>query len=318
MTSKPWIGAADAQRLTTGHFQQAAEPHGIEPAALMAVWDVEASGSGFNVDGSLKRRFEPHHMKPVKMTWRGSLALPEAQRTLMFDEAFDRSPEAALRATSFGGPQIMGFNAVAAGFPTALAMVEAMAASEYAHLTAFITLAKTWGLLPALRAKDWLAFAKRWNGTGQPEVYARKIEAAYRRRSGGKTSPVVLRVGDRGDEVRQLQRLLGLPVDGAFGPETHTAVIAFQGLRGLTPDGEVGAMTWGALTKEPPAKATPTTALVDRADKVVAVGGAGVAALEGARRALPDDLFLILAYVAFGVAVAWGVRWLYRRWRDGW
>ena len=61
----------------------------------------------------------------------------------------------------------------------------------------------------------------------------------------------MLRLGDRGDDVRTLQRALGMTgdqVDGSFGPKTKAAVEAFQRKRGLTPvDGIVGPKTWDAL-----------------------------------------------------------------------
>lgn len=64
----------------------------------------------------------------------------------------------------------------------------------------------------------------------------------------------VLRMGDRGEEVRLLQHMLilrGVPVgggtDGVFGPGTNHAVVAFQGQRRLTQDGIVGPRTWNAL-----------------------------------------------------------------------
>ncbi len=59
----------------------------------------------------------------------------------------------------------------------------------------------------------------------------------------------VLKVGDTGDLVLSLQKALaqldlavGTP-DGAFGPVTRDAVIAFQKAQGLEPDGIVGAGT---------------------------------------------------------------------------
>jgi N-acetylmuramoyl-L-alanine amidase len=65
-------------------------------------------------------------------------------------------------------------------------------------------------------------------------------------------APTLLRLGDRGDTVRDLQAHLtqcGCPVtiDGDFGEETLAAVRAFQVRRGLRVDGTCGSDTWGAL-----------------------------------------------------------------------
>jgi N-acetyl-anhydromuramyl-L-alanine amidase AmpD len=58
----------------------------------------------------------------------------------------------------------------------------------------------------------------------------------------------MLRLGDQGTSVRALQgALLMLNPDGAFGPKTQAAVIAFQKAHGLKPDGLVGPATWEAL-----------------------------------------------------------------------
>ena len=68
----------------------------------------------------------------------------------------------------------------------------------------------------------------------------------------------LLRRGSRGDAVRAAQYLLlcrgmTLPkygADGDYGKETEDAVKEFQRLKGLEADGECGALTWAALTKE--------------------------------------------------------------------
>ena len=68
----------------------------------------------------------------------------------------------------------------------------------------------------------------------------------------------LLRRGSRGDAVRAAQYLLlcrgmTLPkygADGDYGQETEDAVKEFQRLKGLEADGECGALTWDALTKE--------------------------------------------------------------------
>lgn len=56
-----------------------------------------------------------------------------------------------------------------------------------------------------------------------------------------------LRKGDRGDDVKLLQKALSLQADGVFGQRTFAAVVAFQKAHGLEPDGIVGAKTWALL-----------------------------------------------------------------------
>lgn len=57
-----------------------------------------------------------------------------------------------------------------------------------------------------------------------------------------------LKKGDRGEEVKRLQNLLGVkPVDGIFGIATDRQVKQFQSSKGLTADGIVGKKTWDAL-----------------------------------------------------------------------
>jgi N-acetylmuramoyl-L-alanine amidase len=57
----------------------------------------------------------------------------------------------------------------------------------------------------------------------------------------------VLRLFDRGEPVRELQKALGITDDGLFGQQTLAAVRAFQREKGLTVDGVVGQQTWAAL-----------------------------------------------------------------------
>ena len=56
-----------------------------------------------------------------------------------------------------------------------------------------------------------------------------------------------IKKGTRGEDVKQLQKLLHCAVDGIFGDITEEAVKSFQKSKGLTPDGIVGAKTWAAL-----------------------------------------------------------------------
>lgn len=71
--------------------------------------------------------------------------------------------------------------------------------------------------------------------------------------AGGAPPPLpVVRTGASGESVRTIQYLLrhhGVPVDvdGGFGPQTEAGVRAFQQRRNLPVDGAVGPQTWTAL-----------------------------------------------------------------------
>lgn len=70
------------------------------------------------------------------------------------------------------------------------------------------------------------------------------------------TTDPVLRQGDSGAAVSELQRLLNLKgsslvVDGVFGSATYQAVVTFQRNSGLVADGIVGSKTWAALRLTP-------------------------------------------------------------------
>ncbi len=61
---------------------------------------------------------------------------------------------------------------------------------------------------------------------------------------------MLLKVGSKGDDVKQLQSKLGLGADGSFGFGTEAAVKQWQHDNGLTPDGIVGDKTWGLIMGE--------------------------------------------------------------------
>jgi peptidoglycan hydrolase-like protein with peptidoglycan-binding domain len=56
-----------------------------------------------------------------------------------------------------------------------------------------------------------------------------------------------IRLGAVGENVKSVQRSLGLNEDGVFGPGTEQAVKEFQQRYGYEPDGIVGPQTWKAL-----------------------------------------------------------------------
>ena len=58
---------------------------------------------------------------------------------------------------------------------------------------------------------------------------------------------MLLKIGSRGKEVKELQSYLKISADGIFGRGTETAVKKFQALNSLTADGIVGPSTWDAM-----------------------------------------------------------------------
>lgn len=305
----PWEGAAKLADAID--FVRAAADLGCDVAAIRAVWQVEAAGAPFRADGSLERRFEPHKLSPPQGTYKTSLKIKSAERDRRLVADYTKDVENALRATSWGGAQIMGFNHRAAGYETALMMVVSFATSEGNQLRGFVALVKSWGLDGALRAHDWQTFARRYNGNANVSAYAAKIEAAYRKLS-GQTSAQVLRSGDKGAAVKTLQSALGVTADGSFGPETDRAVRDAQAAAGLPVDGIVGARTWATLDARPAQQPTES----DLIAKVTAQAGAGAAALGTASAALRDlpetATTIVIAAAALAGLLALGA-WLYRR-----
>ena len=57
----------------------------------------------------------------------------------------------------------------------------------------------------------------------------------------------MLKIGNKGEEVKRLQEALGINNDGIFGKQTEEAVKLFQKKNGLEVDGIVGDKTWSAL-----------------------------------------------------------------------
>lgn len=75
---------------------------------------------------------------------------------------------------------------------------------------------------------------------------------------------MLLRLNDRGEEVKELQSKLGITADGHFGRNTEAAVIAFQKRSGLTADGIAGPATLEKIGM----KVSPTpTAIVGKLTK---------------------------------------------------
>mgnify|MGYP003638873043 FL=1 len=251
---------------STQIWAQMADLIGCDVPTIKAVFEVEAAGKFYNADGSLPRRFEPHHFpkqywgdlgfspKKGEAAWRASLKVKTAARRRMFDIAAAIDAEATYDASSWGAPQIMGFNAEAAGFSSARTMVTAFEESADKQITAFVYFVIENDLDTHLRSQNWNAFASGYNGSGQAAVYGAKIESAYRRQSGGRASAPLLRLGSKGAAVQALQVQLNelgfdVVVDSDFGAGTKRAVTQFQSAHELVADGVAGAATIRELAR---------------------------------------------------------------------
>jgi sortase A len=91
--------------------------------------------------------------------------------------------------------------------------------------------------------------------TDSPEQQARRRTRARLKALGDRP----LGPGTSGADVRELQRLLGMPVTGTFDANTTAAVLAFQRDHGLPQVGVVGSQTKRALARRKHPPSTPPT-----------------------------------------------------------
>jgi hypothetical protein len=99
--------------------------------------------------------------------------------------AIDR--ECALSSCSWGAFQIMGYHWKGLGYASQQAFINAMYASESQQLDAFVRFIKADPVLVrALKALDWPAFARRYNGPNfSRNQYDKKMSNAYNKAAGG-------------------------------------------------------------------------------------------------------------------------------------
>jgi hypothetical protein len=87
--------------------------------------------------------------------------------------------EAACRAASFGGPQVMGFNHAKLGYADAVSLYRAFSRSLRAQVLGFFDFCQSENLFPALQARDWHSFSRVYNGPSRTDSYAEKINDAF-------------------------------------------------------------------------------------------------------------------------------------------
>lgn len=193
-------GDKHVDHLTEDDLVQAARDLGCELAAVKAVNQVEARGTGYDKNGDLKMLFERHIMyrqlaakygtdranalaaqnPDVVNKATGGYTTNERAR---LEKAIRIDEECAYASASYGLFQIMGFNGVkVCGYPSAKAFYQDMlTGGEGAHLRAFVKFVKADNnLLTAIRTKNWASFARWYNGPNYAaQGYDKKLAAAY-------------------------------------------------------------------------------------------------------------------------------------------
>lgn len=191
-------------RLFPSDYEAAANRLLCPVAHIMAIAEVEAAGSGFEV-GKPKLLFEPHRFHKLTdgrfaarhpgisyARW-GERPYPKTQRERYGQllEAVALDVDAGFSAASYGKFQILGENAGACGYARPHRFAFAMAFDEKTQLAAFEEFIRKLGILPYLRLGEWNRVAKLYNGS----AYARNQYDVKLARAAGRISAELARQG---------------------------------------------------------------------------------------------------------------------------
>lgn len=191
--------------LTEADFEEFAKAYGVDVAAVKAVVEIEAGQQhkGFWSEGKPIINFDISMFK--RMAARNKINLSkytsshkevfnrpnitkygsqQAAVQARLDRAMDIDSVTAIEGTFWGMFQIGGFNWKQCGTSSAREFYELMSRSERDQLDLFGEFITRTGLLPSLRAKNWNAFARGYNGPSYAQRgYHRKLAAAYNKYS---------------------------------------------------------------------------------------------------------------------------------------
>lgn len=259
----------------------------IEPEVLMAVIEIESAGKIFAlVNGKNEPliRFEGHYfdkrlrgsarmrarLRGLASPIAGHISNPAKQqdRWILLEKAMYIDHQAALESTSWGIGQVMGAHWRWLGYDSVDQMVEVARSGVGGQVQLIERYIQKSGLVAPLRALNWTAFARGYNGPAYAKFgYHTKLAKAYARLRVIKPVSVppvpksadtdILRLGSSGQKVADLQHQLtaaGYPViaSSTFDLITETALRSFQRENNLLVDGLFGPQTAVALSKKMP------------------------------------------------------------------
>ena len=183
------------EKIEESDYLEAAETLGCEIAAIKAVSKTESGSSGsyfkFQTDDDFVPAilFERHHFhkytngihdrySDISNRDPGGYGEYRMQYPKLI-KAYSLDKKAALMSVSWGKFQILASNYSSAGYSSPEEFVFAMSASEKNQLKAFVSFIQSnRTLLQAIRAKNWLTFAKTYNGPRQ-NGYDLRMEQNY-------------------------------------------------------------------------------------------------------------------------------------------
>lgn len=176
--------------LTANEFNAVLSALGADAASVWAIVNVESGKAGYLPDRRPQILFEygtfhtqtngiydqsnPNVSAPGFGTYPGGAA-----EYGLLAQAYALNPEAALKSTSWGIAQVMGFNYQAAGYDTVEAFVQDSCASEGAQLRAFQRFLLVNGIADALASQNWQVVARKYNGLGQVAKYSQSLQTSY-------------------------------------------------------------------------------------------------------------------------------------------
>jgi N-acetylmuramidase/Putative peptidoglycan binding domain len=231
---------------------------GVKAPALWAVLTVETSGCGFLPSRKPKILFERHWFSKltagrfdaqaadISNPAQGGYGTGGEFQYSRLDRAVALDRTAALKSTSWGLGQVMGFNAGKVGFANINALVAASQESEDKQLGAMVAFIEQANLARHLKAANWAAFAYSYNGENfQKNKYDEKLDFFHKRYLQGPMPNLTVRMVQLGLMIKSYGGA-GF-VDGWFGPGTQKALIRYQIASGLPASGAADAATVARL-----------------------------------------------------------------------
>jgi len=187
--------------LTNERIAEIAKEFKIDPAALLAVKEIESGGSGFLPNGKPKILFEGHIFYRLLSKVVNNVRLNQLKNEFpqvvypvwdrkkykggileytRLEQAMRIDKKLALQSASWGLFQIMGMNYAMYGCSNVEEFVDKMKESEEEQLKLTIKFLFKQGLVKFLNTKHWASFARAYNGPGYAQnKYDIKLMNAY-------------------------------------------------------------------------------------------------------------------------------------------